>query len=45
MAAEKFLASCYWFSRLVDHRIDDTNTEVAIISIYSIVTTYSHMVS
>ena len=34
MAAEKFLASCYWFSRLVDQRMNNKNTVVAVINIY-----------
>ena len=34
MATEKFLASCYWFSRLVDQRTNNKNTEVAVINIY-----------
>ena len=33
-AVEKFLASCYWFSRLVDQRTNNKNTKVAIINIY-----------
>ena len=34
MVADKFLASCYWFSRLVDQRMNNKNTEVAVINIY-----------
>ena len=34
MAAEKFLASCYRFSRLVDLRMNNKNTVVAVINIY-----------
>ena len=34
MATEKFLALCYWFSRLVDQRTNNKNTEVAVINIY-----------
>ena len=34
MATEKFLASCYWFSRLVDQRMINKNTVVAVINIY-----------
>ena len=34
MAAEKFLASCYWFSRLVDQRMNNKNTVVAVINVY-----------
>ena len=35
MAMEKFLASCYWFSRLVDQRTNnENNTEIAVINIY-----------
>ena len=34
MAAEKFLASCYWFSRLVDQRMNNKNTVVTAINIY-----------
>ena len=34
MAAEKFLAPCYWFSRLVDQRMNNKNTVVAVINIY-----------
>ena len=34
MVAEKFLASCYWFSRLVDQRMNNKNTVVAVINIY-----------
>ena len=34
MVVEKFLGSCYWFSRLVDQRRNNKNTEVAVIDIY-----------
>ena len=34
MAAEKFLGSCYWFSRLMDQRMNNKNTDVAVINIY-----------
>ena len=34
MAKEKFLASCYWFSRLVDQRMNNKITVVAVINIY-----------
>ena len=34
MVVEKILASCYWFSRLVDQRTNNINTEVAVINIY-----------
>ena len=34
MAAEKFLASYYWFSRLVGQRTNNKNTDVAVINIY-----------
>ena len=34
MAAETFLASCYWFSRLVYQRMNNKNTVVAVINIY-----------
>ena len=34
MATEKFLASCYWFSRLVDQRTNNKNTVVTVINIY-----------
>ena len=34
MAAEKFLVTCYWFSRLVYQRMNNKNTEVAVINIY-----------
>ena len=34
MVVEKFLASCYWFSRLVDQRTNNKNTVVAVINIY-----------
>ena len=33
MAAEKCPASCYWFSKLVDQRANNKNTEVAVINI------------
>ena len=34
MVAEKFLALCYWFSRLVDQRTNNKHTKVAVINIY-----------
>ena len=34
MAAETSLGSCYWFSRLVDQKRNNKNTEVAVIDIY-----------
>ena len=34
MAVRKLLASCYWFSRIVDQRANNKNTEVAVINIY-----------
>ena len=34
MAAEKFLVTCYWFSRLVYQRMNNKNTVVAVINIY-----------
>ena len=34
MAAKKFLVLCYLFSRLVDQRKNNKNTEVAVINMY-----------
>ena len=34
MQVEKFLALCYWFSRLVYQRMNNKNTVVAVINIY-----------
>ena len=33
MAVVMFLASCYWFSRFVDQRMNNKNTEVTVINI------------
>ena len=32
--AKRFLASCYWFSRRVDQRMNNKNTKDVVINIY-----------